>query len=486
MNSIIRAIDAHGLSSLPSAARGGRSRRVAVVGSGIAGLSAAWLLSAPGQPPGRRGAVMGTDSRASFLDSAPDPACRVTLYEAEPRAGGHAHTVDVTLPGASGASVTHGVDTGFLVFNHRTYPRLMALFDELGVRTVASDMSFSVQADGGALEWCGSSLDTVFAQRRNLLRPRFVRMLAEVLRFNRTTTAIARDAGLASPGPSIGEFLDLHGFSRAFRDWYLLPMLGCIWSCPTEQMLRFPVATMARFCHNHGLLQVTDRPQWYTVEGGSREYVQRMLSRIGDVRLSSPVRAVERRHGRDVVVSTDAGTEAFDDVVFACHPDQALRILGDDARDAERAVLGAIGYHANRAVLHTDASLLPRRRRAWAAWNYERAGDADVERSGVCLHYLINRLQPLPFAQPVIVSLNPVRQPRPETVLASFNYDHPVFDHRALAAQRRVPSLQGRSRTWYCGAWCGYGFHEDGLASATAVVEGLRASRAGDDQRLAA
>ncbi len=430
--------------------------RVAIVGSGISGLSAAHRLK--------------------------DHA-EVTLFEAGPYFGGHTNTVDVTLPGADGRPVTHGVDTGFLVFNERTYPGLIALFAELGIPTAKSDMSFSVQAAGvfgrGALEWSGSNLDTVFAQRSNLLRPRFWRMLADLLRFNRRATALARagaDAQLTQP---LGDWLDAEGFGTEFRDGYLLPMLGCIWSCPTAQMLRFPVATMIRFCHNHGLIRVTDRPQWYTVRGGSKHYVQRLLQRIPDARAGTPVRAVRRvppgSGSAGVWIDTDHGSEAFDDVVLAGHSDQSLALLGAHASADERAVLGAIGYHRNRAVLHTDASVLPNRPKAWAAWNYLRAPQHAQEQSAVCLHYLINRLQPLPWQQPVVVSLNPVRDPAPATVIGEYDYAHPVFDLAAIAAQARVPQLQGQSHVWFAGAWTRYGFHEDGLMSGMAAAEGLRA-----------
>lgn len=422
-------------------------RRIAVVGSGIAGLAVAHELA--------------RDQH-------------VTLFEAGRHFGGHANTVDVTLDG-----VTHGVDTGFLVFNHRTYPNLVRLFAELGVQTAASDMSFSVQVPATGLEWSGCDLNTVFAQRRNLLSPRFLGMLREILRFNRLATAIAERGAEEELQEPIGAFLDREGFGKAFRDGYFLPMIGCIWSCPTDQMLRFPVATMIRFCHNHGLIQVNDRPQWYTVAGGSKHYVQKMLRRIADARLRTPVLAVRRvppQGGQaGVVVATAQGSERFDEVVLACHTDQSLRLL-EDAGDAERGVLGAIRYHANRAVLHTDDSVMPRRRLAWAAWNYERAPDAPGEQAGVCLHYWINRLQPLPWRKPVIVSLNPhaSRLPAPERVIARFDYAHPVFDLPAIAAQRRLPEIQGRSHVWFAGAWARYGFHEDGLASGLAVVQAMR------------
>ena len=246
-------------------------------------------------------------------------------------------------------------------------------------------------------------------------------------------------------------------------------MIGCIWSCPTEQMLRFPMATMIRFCHNHGLLQITERPQWHTVRGGARNYVARMLEAIADARLRTPVRRVRRLSGGGAEISTDDGRETFDAVVMACHSDQALALLSDPSDD-EREVLGAIRYHPNRAVLHTDIAVLPKRRRAWAAWNYERAPDANREGGSVCLHYLLNRLQPLPFSTPVIVSLNPVDEPDASSVHGEFAYSHPVFDGAAMAAQERLPALQGRRDTWFCGAWTRYGFHEDGLASGLAVA----------------
>jgi predicted NAD/FAD-binding protein len=446
-------------------------KRVAVVGSGVAGLGAAWTLARSGRE------------------------VAITLFEADARLGGHAHTVDVTLPGSDGQPVTHGVDTGFLVFNERTYPRLIRWFDELGVAQAPSEMSFSVQvpAQRGAvsgveawlagLQWCGSSLGSVFVQRGNLISPRFWGMLLDLLRFNRLCTAMAlrgEDAALAQP---IGEFLDQHRFGQAFRQGYLLPMIACIWSCPVQQMLRFPVGTLIRFCHNHGLLQVINRPQWFTVRGGSREYVRRVASSLSDVRLSTPVRSVVRLSGGPgrepgVVINTDQGVQHFDEVILACHSDQALALLGQGATEAERAVLGAIGYHRNRAVLHTDATLLPADQKAWAAWNYERSAPGLPEAPGVCLHYLINTLQPLPWATPVVVSLNPLREPRPQTVLGEFDYAHPVFDLAAVQAQQRLPEIQGRQGVWFCGAWAGYGFHEDGLHSGQHAAMALLASLA--------
>jgi len=440
--------------------------RVAVIGAGIAGLSCAYRLERLLQQAGR-----GDH--------------RVTLFEANGHFGGHSHTVEVGFDTPRGR-VTHGVDTGFLVFNERTYPRLLRLFGELGVPVAPSEMSFAVSLAGRDLEWAGTSLDTVFGQRRNLLRPRFWRMLRDILRFNRLATGLALSCEAERLAQPLGEFLAEQGFSDEFRDWYLLPMAGCIWSCPTTQMLAFPVATMIRFCHNHGLLQVRDQPQWFTVRGGSREYVRRMLAQLRDARLQ-PVLALRRlppATGREaassapqIEVCSAAGSERFDHLVLACHSDQALRLL-QDATPQERDLLSAIRYQPNRAVLHTDATLLPARRKLWSAWNYSSRAAAPGEpgETAVCVHYLINKLQPLPAAwgeRPVIVSLNPVREPAPQQVLREIPYAHPVFDGAAVAAQQRLPQLQGLHRTWFCGAWTGYGFHEDGLASGEAVAGAL-------------
>ncbi len=418
--------------------------KVAVVGSGISGLAACHAL---------RGRA------------------HVTLFEAGDYFGGHTHTVDVTLPDAQGRAVTQGVDTGFLVFNERTYPHLIALFDELGIPTAKSDMSFSVQVPG-RLEWSGSNLNTVFAQRANLLRPRFWRMLSDLLRFNQLTTRIAEAGTEGELMQPLGDFLEYHAFSDEFRDWYFLPMLGCIWSCPTDQMLRFPVSTMIRFCHNHGLIQVANRPQWWTVAGGARQYVEKIVAGVDDARLATPVRGIARSEA-GVQVRTDEGWESFDRLVMATHSDQALALLGD-ATGAERELLGAIRYQANHAVLHTDTAVLPQRRKAWAAWNYER-GTGGAEETRVCLHYLLNMLQPVPWEQPLVVSLNPVRPIDPARVIDAFDYAHPVFDLAAIRAQGRMHEIQGRRSTWFAGAWMGYGFHEDGLKAGLAAARALLA-----------
>lgn len=418
---------------------GGR-RRIAVVGSGIAGLASALLLS-------RRE--------------------RVTLYEADGRLGGHSNTVEIEVEGRRLA-----VDTGFLVFNRRTYPELCALFAMLGVEAVESEMSFSVSLAEPELEWAGSDLGTLFAQSRNLLRPAFLGMLRDILRFNTAATRAAAGTE-AVPDMALGDYLDRHRYGAAFRHWYLLPMAAAIWSCPTRTMLDYPFATFARFCHNHGLLQIFDRPQWMTVRGGAREYVRRIAAQLDDVRTATPVLGVER--GADGVrLHTRGGGELYDEVVFACHSDQALRILGEAASAEERAILGAVRYQDNRAVLHTDPALLPRRPKVWSAWNY-LAGRGEAAERPVSVSYLLNRLQPLGVDTPVVVSLNPFDEPAADKVLRTIDYAHPVFDSAAIAAQARLHEIQGVRRTWFAGAWTGYGFHEDGLRSALAVASALGA-----------
>jgi predicted NAD/FAD-binding protein len=422
--------------------------RIAVVGAGIAGLAAARSLSR---------------------------SDRVTLFEAGDHFGGHAHTVDFTLGGR-----THGVDPAFVVYNERSYPQLAALFAELGVQTAAAELSFSAQIPAAGIEWRSGGLGSVFAQRSNLLRPAFWSMLGEVRRFRRVARRLldrGSERNRATLDDALGDFLDARRFSSRFRDWYLLPIVATVWACPPEQMLRFPLGELLRFCDRHGLL-LGGRSAWRSVRGGASICVDRMLDAIPDARRATPVRQVRRLAGGGVDVATGNGSERYDAVVLACHSDQALALLADPGDD-EREVLGAIRWQRNRAVLHSDARVLPERKAAWAAWNYERAGRATGEQSTVCVHVLVNRLQPLPFDAPVIVTLNPLFEPAAKLVQGEFHYAHPGYDRRAIAALARLPALQGRRDTWYCGAWTGRGSHEDALVSGLAVAGALQGPRDG-------
>ena len=402
--------------------------KIAVVGSGVAALSSAWLLS---------------------------QRHRVTVYEKADRLGGHSNTVVAETPEGEVA-----VDTGFICFNDATYPNLIALFDKLGVTSRATDMSFAVSLDQGRFEYAAPGL---FAQRRNLVRPRFWSMLGEILRFYRQAPEDLE--GLTDPQLTLGEYLKRQGFSEAFRDDHLLPMAAAIWSSPAHTLMDYPAEAFIRFCGNHGLLKLVDRPMWRTVEGGSRVYVEQLARSIADIRLGAGVRAVQRT-GDGVLVQDDRGrAERFDHVIIGAHANQALAMLAEPS-DQEKETLGAIKYSRNLTVLHTDSDLMPRRRRAWASWNYIGVGD------GLCVTYWMNRLQGLP-GQDLFVTLNPPRAPRAGALLRSEIYEHPIFDPAAIQAQKRLWSLQGRGGVWFCGAYFGAGFHEDGLQSGLAVAEQL-------------
>lgn len=407
--------------------------RIAVVGSGISGLAVAWLLK---------------------------DSYQVSLIEAGSYFGGHSNTVDVTLNG-----MTHPVDTGFLVHNDLTYPNLIELFRHLKVDVHASDMSFGVSIAEPDIEWAGTDLSTVFAQRRNLIRPAFLSMLRDILRFNKNAQRYLTEA--QSNSISLEQLLDRERFGQTMRDWYLLPMAAAIWSAPVKDILGFPAAHFLTFCLNHRLLQIQERPQWKTVVGGSRCYVQKLVEQLTDVRLNAPVQRVERL-ADSVLLHSSRGVERFDAVVLACHAPTSLALL-DDAVPQEREVLQAFRYQENRAVLHTDIRLLPRRKKVWSAWNYLSQGGAGQEQP-VAVSYLLNQLQALPFTQPVIVTLNPHIEPLPDLMLKELTYEHPILDAAAARAQEKLPSIQGLDRVWFCGAWAGYGFHEDGLKSALRVV----------------
>lgn len=431
---------------------------IAVIGSGISGCAAAWELSS---------------------------WAKVTVFESEHRLGGHTHTQMVDVSGERFA-----VDTGFIVFNHRTYPGLKAWFGMLGVETAKSDMSFSASVNGGALEWCGSNLDSVFAQRKNLLSPKFWAMLADIVRFNREAprdAAIYRE--MEGGGPTLGEYLDRQGYRKLFLDAYLLPMAGAIWSCPTEKMRAFPMATFTRFCENHGLLTLTQQPQWYTVRNGSVSYIHKLQERMQaehrdvtwktdmcvrqvlptstDVADSS-VRVCGEHH------SHGAFAETFDAVVLACHSDQAAAMLPKQM--GLHRIASKVHYQDNTAVLHTDTSLMPSRRKAWASWNYIH--DTRMEDASVSVTYWMNRLQPLPVATPVLVSLNPVKQPDPASVINIMHYAHPIFDGPAVQAQQELGSVQGEHRIWLAGAWTRYGFHEDGFQSGITAARWVQSALA--------
>lgn len=424
---------------------GGRRQRIAVIGAGISGLGAAWAL-------------------ARHHD--------VTVFEANAAPGGHANTIDIDYTGLPIA-----VDTGFIVFNDWNYPNLTRLFAHLDVPAIKSDMSFAVsvgQGDSrGALEWSGNNLATLFAQKRNLLRPSFHRMWRDILRFNKT--AVIDLAAGRMTDLSLGDYLARGRYSDSFMLDYLLPMGAAIWSAPLAEMMAFPAETFANFFRNHGLLSLDDRPQWYTVQGGSREYVKRLLA-DGDftLHLHMPVHAVQRdTDGVNVV--TARGSSHFDQVVLACHADQALRLIDDQASAQERDLLASFRFQPNRAVLHRDPALMPRRRNVWASWNYLSEPRRDPQRR-VGLTYWMNLLQSIDSSRPLFVTMNPVTEPRDDLVFAEFAYEHPLFDRAAIDAQARIGEIQGKDRLWFCGAWCKYGFHEDGFTAGLRVAEALGAT----------
>jgi predicted NAD/FAD-binding protein len=412
--------------------------RIAVVGAGIAGIGSTWLLS---------------------------PEHTVDVYEATHWLGGHARTIDVKVEGH-----TFPVDAGFMVYNERTYPNIIRFFERLGITHTESDMSFSVHVEGDDIEWSGNSLDSIFAQRKNIVNPRFLKMLADVVRFSRDADRLLHDPTVEDL--TLGQLLKREGYSGGFTDWYLIPMGDAIWSTPPGEMLNYPAATFLRFCDNHGLLHITGKPIWRSVIGGSRRYVvAASRSFSGEVHAEEPVDRIERI-ATGVRVHTSRRTEDYDAVIIASHPPQTLQMLDKDATTVEREILSAFRYWPNPVVLHTDASFLPPTPKTWSGWNWY-AATGDITKDMLVLSYYINRLQSLPTETPVIETLNEHRPPAPGTELARIVFDHPNYTAEAIAAQSRLPEIQGAGGVYYAGAWSRYGFHEDGLLSAVRVAEGL-------------
>lgn len=420
--------------------------RIAIIGSGIAGLTCAHVLG---------------------------PHHEVTLFEAADRLGGHSNTVTVTDPEAGKL----GVDTGFIVHNDRNYPNLVRLFDELGVPVQDTEMSFGVHDRGTGFTYRATNLATLFADKRNLIRPQMWRMLIDIARFYRSGNRLldAVDAGSTAidTDQSIGDFLRAGHYSAAFRELHLIPMGASVWSADPNTFDQFPAVSLLRFLKNHGLLSVGNRPQWRTVTGGSRVYVNAIADHFtGRIRTSTPVRSVQRTPESGAVVATASGAESFDRVILACHSDQALDLLADPT-PAEKEILGAIRYQPNRATLHTDTSVLSPLRATWSAWNYDRPQPGSDPADVSTLTYDMTDLQCLPGSQRYLVSLNSDHRIDPASILASFDYAHPVFDGPAMAAQQRFDEIDGVTATHFCGAYWGYGFHEDGMASGLRVCRAL-------------
>ncbi len=422
--------------------------KIAIVGTGIAGLSAAYALS-------RRHDI--------------------TLFEADRRVGGHSHTVD--MPDGFGGTVP--VDTGFIVYNTPNYPNLVRLFEATGVATEESDMSFAVSIGRGKTEYFGD-FRGMFAQKRNFFRPSHWQMIRDILHFYKKAPGLLEH--VRAQRKTLGELLDDIGYSRAFRYRHILPMAGAIWSMPVERVNDFPAEALISFFENHQLfdMDLLGRPIWRTVTGGSREYVHKVTASFADDIKTNAAVLAAARHDAGVKLTLDGSQRSeavFDQVVFACHADQTLSILGTDATARERAILSAVPYEENLAVLHADQDHLPKRRRAWASWNYmaDREAHSDETLSPVALTYWMNRLQNLKTAEPVLVTLNPLTLPAPEKTYATITYGHPQFSREAFDAQQNLKTIQGTDRLWYCGAWCGHGFHEDGASSGFAVAAGLGA-----------
>lgn len=418
-----------------------RLRRVAVIGAGISGLGAAYALS---------------------------KTHAVTVFEAEPRLGGHARTLE------AGRKAVVPVDTGFIVFNYRNYPLLTGLFAELDTPVKKSDMAFAASIDGGRIEYGLFSSGSLFAQKRNLARPAFWRMLKDIPHFNKNVKALAEE-----PGLTLGDALDRLGMGQWHRQYFLLPLSGAVWSASPEQMLDFPLSTFVRFFENHGLLTINDQPKWHTVDGGSRVYVAQLAAAIqtngGIIRTGAPIERVSRSEAGAKVKAIGHEAKIFDEVVFACHSDQALALL-DDPDANERRILGAMRYAANKVILHDDPAVMPTRRACWASWNYQ--GKADITDPDMTVTYWMNRLQGIREDVPLFVTLNPSKPIRDEFIFDETELSHPVFDQPAIDAQAALPGIQGQRNTWFCGAYARYGFHEDGLLSAVNIAKAMGAEPA--------
>jgi len=423
---------------MPFEAHPSAPRKIAVIGAGISGMGAALML--------------GDDHH-------------VTLFEAEPRLGGHARTI------VAGKNGDQPVDTGFIVLNHANYPHLVRLFNRLDVPVVKSDMSFAASIRGGEFEYALRSLDTLFVQRKNALNPRFLRMVRDIVRFNKRAPELATD-----PTESLGDFLDRLGLGEWFRTYYLQPLSGAIWSTPTDKILEFPAYALVRFFQNHALLSSSGQHQWYTVQGGSVEYVRRVEAALRAqgtaLRLGCPVAVVQRDAGTVRIRAERGDWERFDEVIFATHSDDTLRLLAD-ATPQERAALGPIRYQSNSVVLHADENTMPRRRKIWSSWNYTE--DRVKPMNQIDLTYWMNKLQPIPHDDPMFVTLNSTRTIREDLIYDECTLRHPVYDLGALEGQQLARAINGTANTWFCGAWMKNGFHEDGLGSAVEVVDALRA-----------
>jgi len=412
--------------------------KIAVIGSGISGLGAAYLLN-------------------KHAD--------ITLYEKNKVIGGHSRTKEINYDG-----VEIPVDTGFIVFNNRNYPHLTKLFETLGIERIKSDMSFGASIDDGKLEWSAQSLFSVFGQKSNFFNPKFYSMLLDMRKFFKCAPQVLERKNIIT----LGEYLDELKMGKAFREWFLLPMGAAIWSCPTSTMLEFPAQTFVRFFQNHGLLTVSDQPTWYTVKGGSKEYVKRITASFADKTLVNCGAVSVKRTQKSVkITDTKGDTKTYDKVIFACHANEALALLDKPSVD-EKEILGAFSYQENVGYLHRDESLMPKRKGCWASWIYSR--DSSKPENSIAVTYWMNNLQSIDKAKPVFVTLNPIKEPRPDLTFDKHVFTHPVFTKEAIAAQGKMQALQGANNSWYCGAYTRYGFHEDGLLSAVNVVKSMGVS----------